>query len=67
VSEATEVGQITFKLAGVLHQENGKWQLVRVQDISASAPQEQDAKGGLTPVAPSPKDGAKDAKKSKKK
>ena len=43
--EITDIGQINFRLAGALHNENGKWQVIRVKNTK-----ERPAEGGLTPI-----------------
>lgn len=45
VPEVTAIGQITFKLAGILHFEHEQWHIVRLNQTSAPSPQ-----GGLTPI-----------------
>jgi len=49
--EITDVGQINFYLSGVLHNENGAWQVVRInnpENIRATQP--QSVQSGLTPI-----------------
>ena len=46
----TDVGQINFYLCGILHHENDKWQVVRMNSTINTAPRTDAESGGLTPI-----------------
>ena len=52
VPEVTDVGQLTFKLLGILYQENNSWGVVRIQESTNR--ERPSVEGGLTPINPEP-------------
>lgn len=49
--EITDIGQISFRLAGLAHHEDGKWHVVRVKhSTNTDTQQSQPTESGLTPI-----------------
>jgi hypothetical protein len=67
VPEISGIGQITFKLSGILIKIDNKWNVVTFDGNTAASTLQPVQRGGLTPVTPAETQDNADKKKRKKK